>query len=335
MSDRWSEFPPYIPVRVRKRLNRELGRSLEKGGRQMAPVSVDGRGRKLARSFWGGGWCRHLESFSDYANRLPRGRSYLRHGAVLDLRIAEGLVTALVSGSDLYRVEISIERLSRERWRRIRQRCSGRIGSLLELLEGRLSDEVMSVVIDRTQGLLPMPGEIGFDCDCPDWAVMCKHVAAVLFGVGVRLDDEPELLFRLRGVDPDELISGELALPGNAAADATLADADLGEIFGIELDTGTAKTGGEKKTPGIEDAPRTRTCMAEASGVTRDAAPTGATVQSLRTDFGLSVEEFADLMGVSSASVYRWENSAGVLSLRARSRRRLRHLKEIRAELAE
>ncbi len=325
MSDRWDEFPPYVPVSERKKRNRNLGKKLNRDGKLTCPVTVAGRGRKMTRSFWGDRWCRHLESFSDYENRLPRGRSYLRHGAVLDLQIQEGLVTGLVSGTDLYNVEIDIKPLARKRWSGIRSACSGQIGSLLELLEGRLSDQVMSVVTDRAQGLLPLPGEINFQCDCPDWAVMCKHVAAVLFGIGVRLDDQPELLFTLRGVDPDELISGELALPGasgNKADDAatSLDDGDLADIFGIDLEIAP------------EVKPRS---VPQPESASRRFIPTGAAITLLREDFGLSVEDFADVMEISMATVYRWEKSTGELKLHAAPHRKLEHLADIRTEIQE
>ncbi len=325
MRDRWDEFPPYVPVSERKKRNRKLGKKLNHDGKPTCPVVVPGKGRKMALSFWGDRWCSHLESFSDYENRLPRGRSYLRHGAVLDLQIQEGLVTALVSGSDLYNVEIKIKPLARKPWREIRAACSGQIGSLLELLEGRLSDQVMSVVTDQTRGLLPLPGEIDFHCDCPDWAVMCKHVAAVLFGIGVRLDDRPELLFTLRGVDPDELISGDLAFPGTSgnrpddAADR-LADGDLADIFGIDLEI----------APEVESRP-----IPKPESKSRRFIATGSAIASLRENFGLSVEDFADVMEISMATVYRWENSTGKLNLHAAPRRKLEHLADIRDEIRE
>ncbi len=342
MAARWyDDFPPYVPVGERKRRNRELGKMLSSRGERLCPVAVQGRGRKMAFSFWGDRWCRHLESFSDYENRLPRGRSYLRHGAVLDLQIEKGQVTALVSGSDLYHVEIDIEPLKPRRWTAIRKTCSGRIGSLLELLEGQLSDEVMSVVTDPKKGLLPLSGEISFECDCPDWAAMCKHIAAVLFGIGVRLDDEPELLFKLRGVDPDELIAGDLALPGAASEeDASLADADLSDIFGIELEAETDEESGSapaarktrtKRPPGSQ-AKRKRETHPKTARRARRFNPTGDAILALREDFGLSVPEFADVMGVSIPTVYRWEISSEKLKPRAALLRRLEHLADIRAD---
>ena len=228
------EWRPYVPVAVRHaRARREMNR-LRKKGRNIQPVEIEGR--TIARSFWGKRWCDHLESFSDYANRLPRGRTYVRNGSVCHLEVHPGRIDAIVMGSELYDVTIRIGKLKAAVWKSIKHRCSGRIGSVLELLQGKLSRQVMGVVTDREHGLFPKPGEIRFDCSCPDWATMCKHVAAVLYGVGSRLDDRPESLFLLRGVDSAELVATGMALPGAAATDDALADDALAGIFGIDLD---------------------------------------------------------------------------------------------------
>ena len=165
-------------------------------------------GRKIAKSFWGKSWCSNLERYSDFASRLPRGRSYVRNGLVVDLQIAAGKVAALVSGSELYESTITIAPVRATRWKAICRDCSGSIDSLVELLQGRLAKGVMDRVCREGDGLFPAPGEIKLSCSCPDWADMCKHVAAVLYGVGARLDEQPQLLFVLRGVDENELIAG-------------------------------------------------------------------------------------------------------------------------------
>ena len=226
---------PYIPVAVRRaRALREMNR-LRKKSKDIQPVEIEGR--TIARSAWGKRWCDHLESWSDYANRLPRGRAYVRNGSVCHLEVHPGRIDAIVSGSELYTVSVRIRKLKAAVWKSIKVRCSGQIASMLELLQGRLSQQVMSVVSDREQGLFPKPREIDFTCTCPDWATMCKHVAAVLYGVGGRLDRHPEALFLLRGVDAEELIAAEIALPTSAAGDDTLADDALAGIFGIDIDT--------------------------------------------------------------------------------------------------
>jgi uncharacterized Zn finger protein len=231
-------WAPYVPVAERRRRARKKMEALRKKGVDIQPVTIDGR--KIAKSFWGEAWCEHLESFSDFENRLPRGRTYVRNGSVCHLAIAEGEIQAKVSGSEIYDVKVTIKTLPGKKWKALKGRCGGQIGSLLELLEGRLSDHVMEVVTDRKQGLFPLPGEMSFRCSCPDWAIMCKHVAAVLYGVGARLDARPELLFTLRGVNHEELIETDaekaVAAATSRGKSKRLAAAQVGHVFGIEID---------------------------------------------------------------------------------------------------
>jgi uncharacterized Zn finger protein len=182
----------------------------------------------------------------DYANRLPRGRTYVRNGSVVHLDIRPGTVEAMVSGSALYRVKVEIKPAARARWQALCRECAGGIGSLVELLQGRFSDRVMDILTREETGLFPTPKEIALKCSCPDWAILCKHVAAVLYGVGARLDEQPELLFVLRSVDADELISQAAGVTDLAAkagvGEPELAEGDLGEVFGIDLDRRPAPT---------------------------------------------------------------------------------------------
>ncbi len=239
---RWK---PYVPVAQRRRQALAEMNALRKNGAQIQPIEIEGR--QIARTFWGIAWCDHLESFSDYANRLPRGRTYVRNGSVCHLAITRGRIEAKVSGSQIYNLCVRIKALPSKKWRAVKQRCAGQIASLLELLQGNLSDHVMTAVTDRDTGLFPLPGEISFDCDCPDWAVMCKHVAAVLYGVGARLDESPELLFQLRGVKHEELVDTDAAAVVTAATSRRgtskqLAAHELSDVFGIELDAGPTDT---------------------------------------------------------------------------------------------
>jgi uncharacterized Zn finger protein len=210
---------------------------LKKKGRSIAPVTIEGR--TIAASFWGKSWCTNLERYSDYDSRLPRGRTYVRNGSVVDLQIADGEVTALVAGSELYKIRITIAPVKPAAWKSICRDCAGTVSSLVELLQGRLAKSVMDRVCREGDGLFPAPRDIKLSCSCPDWASMCKHVAAALYGVGARLDSRPELLFVLRGVDQNELLSAagpEMAL--NAAAPAArklLNDGDVAALFGLEM----------------------------------------------------------------------------------------------------
>ncbi len=233
----WGGWAPYVPVAQRRaQAAREMER-LQRKGMKAQPVRINGR--QITRTFWGDAWCGHLEKFSDYENRLPRGRSYVRNGAVCHLDIQAGRISAKVSGSELYDVNVKIRPLPRERWSRVKSLCVGRISSALDLLQGRLSDRVMSIVTDRSQGLFPGPREMTLSCSCPDWAEMCKHVAAVLYGVGARLDESPELLFRLRDVDHLELVDQAsvraVVAKGPSRAGRRLSEDRLGEVFGIEI----------------------------------------------------------------------------------------------------
>jgi hypothetical protein len=228
---------PYVSVAERRRkAEREL-QKLRKKGHPVAPVVIDGR--TIARTFWGKAWCENLEHYSDYANRLPRGRTYVRNGSVVDLQIAAGEVSALVSGSDIYRVAVKIAAVPKAHWTAIRADCAGAIDSLVELLQGRFSRAIMERISQPKTGLFPAPAEIKFSCSCPDWASMCKHVAAVLYGIGARLDAQPELLFRLRRIDERELIAeAGRGLPlsrQGPSPERVLAGDDLSALFGLDL----------------------------------------------------------------------------------------------------
>lgn len=202
----------------------------------MDPVVI--QGQKIATTFWGQSWCKNLESYSDYSNRLPRGRSYARNGSVLDLKIGKGMVNATISGSRIYEATIKIDPLSKKRWDALKAECCGHIPSLLDLLKGKLSGTLLELITQKESGMFPSPREIHMDCSCPDWASLCKHLAAVLYGVGARLDRSPELFFLLRGVDHAELI-GEASMDSFSTnlpqhEDLLVAD-DLGEVFGIDF----------------------------------------------------------------------------------------------------
>ncbi len=234
----YRQWAPYVPVAERRRRARAKIKKLQKKGRVISPVEI--AGRKIARTFWGEAWCDNLEAYSDFANRLPRGRTYVRNGSVMDLQIEPGKVTSLVSGSSLYDIKIKITPQPARRWKKLVKECAGQIDSLVELLQGRFSEGVMEILCRKQSGLFPAPKEIDFSCSCPDWAVMCKHVAATLYGVGARLDQQPELLFRLRRVDETDLIAsaGEapIAVAESAAGFQTLQTDDLSSMFGIDLD---------------------------------------------------------------------------------------------------
>ena len=245
MYDGWG-WRPYVSAAERRlRALREMAK-LTKKGHLVSPVVIEGR--TIARTFWGKAWCDNLERYSDYENRLPRGRTYVRNGSVIDLQIAPGEIKALVSGSDIYKVTVIVAPVSKVRWKSICADCAGAIDSLVELLQGRFSKGVMLRVCQQRTGLFPSPDEIKLSCSCPDWADMCKHVAAVLYGIGARLDQQPELLFRLHKVDEKELIAKAgnnlpLSKNGPAAAKVLGGGEDLSALFGLDMAQNTKSNG--------------------------------------------------------------------------------------------
>lgn len=194
-------------------------------------------GTRLTTQFWGGEWVRHLATYCGYDARLGRGRTCLRQGRVFNLVVEAGIVTAEVAGSDLYGVEIHVDPLPGEAWQKIKDQCAGGVGSLLDLLGGKLGDAVMKIVTDPDTGLFPGRQEIRHQCSCPDDADLCLHQAAVLYAVGVRFDHDPKVFFELRGVDPSELLASSAATltdsPGGTGVE--LAGEDLNVLFGIDL----------------------------------------------------------------------------------------------------
>jgi uncharacterized Zn finger protein len=240
-------WAPYVSVAQKREKAEKMLKALKKKGRICHPIVIEKR--TIARTFWGKKWCENLENYSDYENRLPRGRTYVRNGSVIDLQITPEKISALVAGSSVYEVAITIRPLEKSLWESILQECAGKVASLVELLQGRLSGAVMQVVTQADKGLFPTPKHISFRCSCPDSASMCKHIAATLYGVGARLDEQPELLFRLRNVNPGELIQQAVNLSVTqvtSAPNGDLADSDLSALFGIDMDESQAQNAPDK-----------------------------------------------------------------------------------------
>jgi uncharacterized Zn finger protein len=233
----WMGWKPYVPVAKRRADAKRKMDKLKKNGQSISAVVIEGR--TIAKSFWGKSWCENLERYGDYDNRLPRGRTYVRNGSVIDLQIKRGEVLAMVCGSEIYKIKVKIKPLADKHWTAICGDCASSVGSLVELLQGKLSKSVMERVCRKGDGLFPAPHEIELTCSCPDWADMCKHVAGVMYGIGARLDEKPELLFTLRAVDENELIAKASrnmqianAMPATARV---MVDDDLSALFGIDV----------------------------------------------------------------------------------------------------
>ena len=223
------EFPKYVSVGERRRKAAQHAARLQSA----SPIIISGT--QIAKTFWGKSWCLNLERYSDYANRLPRGRTYVRSRCVVDLQIEARKVSAMVSGSALYKVEISVSPIPKRRWTDVCHDCAGAIDSLVELLEGRFSKTTMERLCRQKAGLFPIPAEMKFSCSCPDSARMCKHVAAVLYGIGARLDAQPELLFKLRDVDQQDLVTNASRRMTKLSTAKLLDSQNLSELFGIEI----------------------------------------------------------------------------------------------------
>jgi uncharacterized Zn finger protein len=232
-------YKPYVSVASRRAKALTAVAKANKKGTNYAPIAP--YTGAISKTFWGKAWCSNLEQYSDYQSRLPRGRSYVRNGAVIDLQISTGSVQALVMGSSLYEVNITIQALPEPRWKAVCADCANSVASLIELLQGKLSKAVMERICAPTTGLFPSPKELKFECSCPDWAGMCKHVAAVFYGVGARMDQQPDLLFKLRHVNALDLVAqASVAQPsGSKTKSSKVMDAsDLGDVFGLDMDMG-------------------------------------------------------------------------------------------------
>ena len=244
-----SGFPEYIPVAEKRKKAQKSVEKLKKKNPDISPVIITGT--KLTTTWWGKSWNKNLESYSDYSNRIGRGRSYVRHGAVLDLKMTQGNISALVQGSEAkpYHVTISIQALSKDIWETLTNDCAGKIDSMQELIEGKFPKALSELFTAKGRGLFPAPKEISLKCSCPDYANMCKHIAAVLYGIGTRLDDDHSLFFALRNVNIDDLISETISKTAqtllgksNLKSRRVIEDTDISGMFGIEMETGVKKS---------------------------------------------------------------------------------------------
>lgn len=239
----YNGFKPYVSVAKKKAKALQKIKTLKKKNPNLQPIVIEGSA--LANSWWGKAWNKNLESYADFANRIGRGRSYVRNNAVLDLQIGAGTINGLVQGSSStpYNVTVKISALTPKNWQALVRASQGEFESLQQLIAGKFPLALQAIFTNRQSGLFPAPSEIAFDCSCPDWAVMCKHVAATLYGIGARLDQDPSIFFTLRGVDVDSLITqaveddiSQLLKKAKLKSNRVIDDSDLSSLFGIELD---------------------------------------------------------------------------------------------------
>ena len=242
MSRYWQEYSGFSQPTIAelRRRAEESSRNAQKKGQSYDPV-IPENGRTICKSWWGQAWCRNLEQYADFGNRLDRGKRYVRTGTVIDLKVNKGKVTARVQGSRKtpYKVEIRISPLSEENCQKIIEQCGKRIENMESLIKGEFPDDLQALFTGK-EGLFPAPKEISFNCSCPDWALMCKHVAAVMYAIGVRFDENPFYFFELRGIDVDRFINvtienkiESMLANANAHTDRVIEDEDLHSLFGV------------------------------------------------------------------------------------------------------
>ena len=234
----WYDYGEYVPVARKKEKAVKEIEKLRKKDADLSPVIIEGR--KITKTWWGNAWCKNLECYADFSNRIGRGSAYIKNGFVVDLKIYEGLVTGKVMGTRLYKIEIKIDLLDMTRKKKIIAAVGRRIDSVSDLIDGKFPKDFGELFLTQEKGLFPAPNEIHMSCSCPDWADMCKHVAAVLYGVGARLDQDPLLFFKLRGVDVNAFIKASIdeklnSLMKNAGKKTkrVIESADISEIFGV------------------------------------------------------------------------------------------------------
>lgn len=309
-------FPEYETVAEKKAKAAKKLEQLKKKIQGITPVII--QGNTLARTWWGKSWNRNLERYADYSNRIGRGKSYVRHGAVLDLKIEGGQVTALVQGTRAkpYEVVIRISPVKKVNWDQIRKQCQGELRSLPDLLVGKFPKALGEIFLAEGKGLFPTPKEICFDCSCPDWASMCKHVAAALYGIGSRLDEDPLLFFTLRQADTEELVAravqekkGDLLARADRKSSRVMEEADLSTLFGIDMDVHPDFSAAAKSQVGSRSSRAKKT----ASAPVAVQAPEGKTARTAtalieeivrQTPSGTTVAMLEKATGFPRAKIY-------------------------------
>lgn len=303
----YGRWPKYVSVAEKKAKAEKKIQQLRKKNPNLKPVILTGKA--LATTWWGKSWNKNLERYADFSNRIGRGKSYVRHMAVLDLHIKKGTITALVQGSTNrpYKVAITIAPIARNTWQKLQKQSTTELSSLPDLLAGKFPKGLQDIFMAKGQGLFPSVKEIELTCDCPDWATMCKHVAATLYGVGARLDEDPSLFFTLRQVSIDELVSqavqektASILTTTSAPKDTFIADDNLGDLFGITLDTEIDFTSTKKPKKG--KARRKPVQPKEKKKTNPNGDLILAIIQESKEP--VRVKDLAEISGLSSQTIY-------------------------------
>ncbi len=334
----WGYYLPYVSVAEKRAKAERKLEQLKKKNPDIKPIFIEGRA--ITRTWWGKSWNRNLESYADYSNRIGRGQSYVRHGAVLDLQIASGKVESLVQGtrSRPYSVSIKIKAVNKKVWQEIKAVCEGELDSLQELLAGKFPKALGEIFTTRGKGLFPSPKEIEFSCSCPDWAYMCKHVAATLYGIGARLDEEPDLFFKLRKVKMKDLVTQavedktrKLLKKAKKKTARVIAESDIADVFGLEMEDPATpykkrskppKKSSRKKKPliratektkakSITRKPRTKAAPKKAMTRTRSKSPFDTVVGIIRRSRkGVNVALIREKTGFDDKQIRNFINKA-------------------------
>lgn len=239
-------FGPYISKAEKiERAEKVKIKLMKKKGVILEPIALESQ--VIARTWWGKSWNNNLERYADFQYRLGRGRSYVRCGSVIDLKIIANEINALVMGSDSspYTIKVKIDKLDNKSQSSLMEKSRTSLDSMHSLLAGEFPMDLKDEFFKQGTGIFPTPKELHFNCSCPDVAKMCKHVAAAMYGVSARLDQKPELFFLLRGVNIDDfvntLIEKErekiLTRAKTKSSRSIVADTDeISELFGIDVD---------------------------------------------------------------------------------------------------
>lgn len=239
MWNRDDDFSQPSAAELRRKAEQSKKRSAD-SKKALEPVLIDGR--QIAKTWWGEAWCTNLENYADYRNRIGRGKRHVRADTVIDMKMKGGTIKARVQGSRRtpYRVEIEIDPMPEARYKAVLKSLDSRIENLEALVNGDFPMAMKSLFTDLKSGLFPNPREIHFTCSCPGWASMCKHVAAVLYGIGNRLDHDPLLFFAMRGIDVSDFIQrsvkdklSSMLKNADTHSHRIIDDQSVEELFGV------------------------------------------------------------------------------------------------------
>jgi len=249
------------------------------------PIAVEGgikakskRG-VIGERWWSKRFIALLESYG-MSGRLQRGRSYARKGQVLEFELASGKVTALVQGSrpQPYKVSLGVRPLTAAQWRTVEQRLASQALFRAKLLAGEMPVEIEQVFADCGTPLFPeSAADLDMRCNCPDWSVPCKHLAAVCYVLAEAFDDDPFGMLAWRGQSRDSLLAalrqrGGGAGAGRAAGAGSVAGAGSAAALAAAAGAGTAGAGtegaggGNASNAGVGNASATRLALGDVTG---------------------------------------------------------------------